>query len=114
MKNHSQAEKRILIFSAFLPLALALAFAAFLFFRAESIKNAAPGPLPKEEASHLQENLGEIYPKQILRPLPYSLLPPEFDTNARSAILINANTGEILFEKNADAQIPPASMTKLF
>lgn len=114
MKNHFQAEKRILIFAAFLPLALALAFAAFLFFRAESIKNAAPGPLPKEEASHLQENLGEIYPKQILRPLPYSLLPPEFDTNARSAILINANTGEILFEKNADAQIPPASMTKLF
>jgi len=32
---------------------------------------------------------------------------------ARSAILVAADTGEILFEKNADEPIPPASMTKL-
>jgi len=35
------------------------------------------------------------------------------DVHARSAILISADTGEILFEKNADISIPPASMTKL-
>ena len=35
------------------------------------------------------------------------------DLNARSAILVNADTGEILLEKNADEQIPPASLTKI-
>ncbi len=114
MKNASQTGKKFLAFASFLPLTLAAAFAAFLLFRASSIKHAAPAPLSKEETSHLQENLGALYPKQILRPLSYPLLPPDFDTNAESAILINADTGEILFEKNADTQIPPASMTKLF
>ncbi len=33
--------------------------------------------------------------------------------NARSAILVDAATGSVLFEKNADEPIPPASMTKL-
>ena len=33
--------------------------------------------------------------------------------NAESAILIDAATGTVLFEKNADTPIPPASMTKL-
>ena len=32
---------------------------------------------------------------------------------AKSAILIEASTGEILFEKNADEKLPPASMTKM-
>ena len=31
----------------------------------------------------------------------------------RSAILINMNTGKVLFAKNADAAIPPASLTKV-
>lgn len=32
---------------------------------------------------------------------------------ARSAILVNLGTGRILYEKNADAAIPPASLTKI-
>jgi D-alanyl-D-alanine carboxypeptidase (penicillin-binding protein 5/6) len=35
------------------------------------------------------------------------------ELNARSAILIDAATGAVLFEKNADEPIPPASLTKL-
>lgn len=35
------------------------------------------------------------------------------DLSARSAIVIDATTGRVLFEKNADDRIPPASMTKL-
>lgn len=35
------------------------------------------------------------------------------DLNARSVILVDATTGSILFERNADELIPPASMTKL-
>ena len=32
--------------------------------------------------------------------------------NAKSAIMIEASTGEILFQKNAYEKLPPASMTK--
>ena len=33
--------------------------------------------------------------------------------NATSAILIEASTGEILFEKNSHEKLAPASMTKM-
>ncbi|WP_010650764.1 D-alanyl-D-alanine carboxypeptidase family protein [Oceanobacillus massiliensis] len=33
--------------------------------------------------------------------------------NAKSAILLEQDTGEILFDKNAQEQLPPASMTKI-
>ena len=33
--------------------------------------------------------------------------------SAKSAILIEASTGKILFEKNADEKLHPASMTKM-
>ncbi|GEL76314.1 D-alanyl-D-alanine carboxypeptidase family protein [Tenuibacillus multivorans] len=35
------------------------------------------------------------------------------DIQAESAILVDADTGEILFEKEADIALPPASMTKM-
>jgi D-alanyl-D-alanine carboxypeptidase (penicillin-binding protein 5/6) len=35
------------------------------------------------------------------------------DTNAREAILLDFDTGQILFEKNADELMPPASMSKI-
>ncbi len=114
MESSSRSQKKFLAFAAFLPLALAAALAGFLFFRAVSINGATLEPLSENEISELQEIFRERHPSQILRPLPYRLVPPEFDTNAKSAILINAETGEVLFEKNADAEIPPASMTKLF
>ena len=36
-----------------------------------------------------------------------------FETAARSAIIIDNRTGAVLFEKNADERLPPASMSKL-
>ncbi len=39
-----------------------------------------------------------------------SILP---DLNCTSAVLIDAGTGAVLFKKNGDLEIPPASMTKL-
>ena len=36
-----------------------------------------------------------------------------FETKARQAILIDARTGRVLFEKDADTAVPPASMSKL-
>lgn len=35
------------------------------------------------------------------------------EVNAESAIVVDANTGKILYEKNADQMLPPASMTKM-
>src|SRR5918999_1467859 len=36
-----------------------------------------------------------------------------FETAARAAMLLDAETGQVLFSKNADEPIPPASMSKL-
>jgi len=36
-----------------------------------------------------------------------------FETEAKAAILVDMETGQTLFEKNADHQLPPASMSKL-
>jgi len=36
----------------------------------------------------------------------------EIDTPARAAIMIDYETGTVMFEKNADVPYPPASMTK--
>lgn len=36
-----------------------------------------------------------------------------FDIKPESAFLIEAETGQVLFEKNADRKLPPASMTKI-
>lgn len=39
--------------------------------------------------------------------------PPVLQTTAESAVLMDPVTGNILFEKNPDKQLPPASVTKL-
>lgn len=46
----------------------------------------------------------------FLRP---SLYSEGLDVRSRSAILLDATTGTVLYEKNADEPIPPASLTKL-
>jgi len=51
--------------------------------------------------------------------LPISSMPTEseqgigIDVNAKSAILVEASTGKVLYEKNADEALPPASVTKV-
>ncbi len=37
----------------------------------------------------------------------------EYSTNARSAVLIDAVSGKVLYEKNSHEQLPPASVTKI-
>ncbi|AEJ19772.1 D-alanyl-D-alanine carboxypeptidase family protein [Gracilinema caldarium] len=41
------------------------------------------------------------------------LVAEDLEIHSRSAILLDASTGTVLFEKNADEPIPPASLTKL-
>lgn len=66
----------------------------------------------------LAENLP---PKPILTPAPTSVatlklagvMPPPPDFAVKAYILIDANSGYVIAEKNADTQLPPASLTKL-
>ena len=37
----------------------------------------------------------------------------DWEPQARSAILMEAHTGEVLFERNADEALPPASVTQV-
>jgi D-alanyl-D-alanine carboxypeptidase (penicillin-binding protein 5/6) len=45
--------------------------------------------------------------------LPQTALAQEFETPAPTAIILDGETGLVLFEKNAREPIPPASMTKI-
>jgi serine-type D-Ala-D-Ala carboxypeptidase (penicillin-binding protein 5/6) len=38
---------------------------------------------------------------------------PSLDVNAEAAILVDGDTGKILYQKNVDMMLPPASMTKM-
>ena len=38
---------------------------------------------------------------------------PAFEINAKSAVLMEASTGQVLYEKNAHEKLPPASVTKV-
>lgn len=70
-------------------------FIAFLFF----LELFAPMALPALSFDEYRQFGVEI------------TKPPSL--NARSAILIDAATGTVLYEKNADIALPPASLTKL-
>lgn len=45
--------------------------------------------------------------------IPAALSSPPPDITARSAILIDAETGEVLYDKKSDTRLPPASTTKI-
>ena len=38
---------------------------------------------------------------------------PQLEINAKSAVLIDANTGTVLYSLNKDTPLPPASVTKI-
>ncbi len=42
-----------------------------------------------------------------------TIAEPSFESDAKSLILIEASTGKVLYENNADEALPPASVTKI-
>lgn len=57
---------------------------------------------------------GAVGPSLAPELLPVQFEPPaDLFTDARAALLVDAQTGQILFEHNAEAPMPPASLTKL-
>ncbi len=96
---------------------LLISFCAFTGLRAYDYKQTQNAlPLTSEESEKLNQLLLTQYPQEhkVLKKLPYNIGEPQLDIWAKSAILIDVSNGNILYEKNADAIIPPASMTKLF
>ena len=83
------------------------------FLYVNGLKNPSTQELSQEEARSFQQVKDSLYPQSIVGSLPYPVTPANFSVHSGSAILIDAATGSILYEKNADAIIPPASMTKL-
>lgn len=49
----------------------------------------------------------------LQQPLPEPMIPSPPDLNASSWILLDANSGEVLVEHEADKRLPPASLTKM-
>src|SRR5690625_2904146 len=44
---------------------------------------------------------------------PVTIKAASLDVDAESAIVVDAETGKVLFAKNPDISLPPASMTKM-
>jgi len=74
-----------------------------------------PVQLTNVQQQELTKSLDKTYPERsnILKPLPYAVIPAKLDIQAGSAIVIDVASGSILYEKKADKIIPPASMTKI-
>ena len=100
-----------------LPSFFVFSFAVLTGIRALKISKCDSAiPLTEKQKTELSEILELRYaPRyQILKPLPYELSKTTLELGCESAILIDTSNGNILYEKNADEIIPPASMTKLF
>ena len=99
-------KKRIITISAVsLPLVLVVAFFIFTGVRSSQFKKLdAAEPVVFERAES----------EQLLKQLPYTLPDLGIQVGAESAILIDVSNGCVIWEKDADQIIPPASMTKLF
>ena len=110
-------KSKIIKISAAILATFLVSFGCFVCERAYNFKNYTEAePLDLNQSYDLQNFLLNNYSQEyeILKSLPYSISTPKLDVWAESAILIDTANGNILYEKNADEVIPPASMTKLF
>ena len=106
-----QRTKHLILIIALL-LTAALLAAGFALYTS-SFNTPNPPPLSSNEELSLYNSIEKAHPASILQNLPYPVIPAELPVQAHSAIVIDASNGCVLYEKNADALIPPASMTKL-
>jgi len=115
--SHLSDAKKIALFSSCGVIVIAILTFAFISYSSSFTRPQDSKPLSEEQTAELSALLNAVYPEQrtsILKNLPYSINKASLDVWAGSAILIDASNGCVLFEKNADAIIPPASIAKLF
>ena len=116
MKKITRTQKTITLAGAgaLILAALTLSFTGYIYGFKHPERLSSP---TSEQQAYLTDYLNQTYPAKrvnVLRGLPYSTVDAKLDIAAESAILIDTANGCVLYEKNADEAIPPASITKLF
>ena len=119
MKTFNKNKKKTSSFTKIFILLFAIIFITIISCITFAMAPAAPKVLDQIEELEFEAEMEKIFPQKaaILKSLPYRLSDSStknLDIWAHSAIIADVNTGNILYEKNADLAIPPASMTKLF
>ena len=85
-------------------------FGAYVFAQT---KPAVPAPLDEAQQAYYDTAIEQKYPELLTRQLPYPVTEAKLFLYAKAGIVIDASNGCVLFAKNADNIIPPASMTKI-
>lgn len=106
-------KKTIWLLSAGIFLFLTLIFGIFFLYIYSFTRNQNPITINTEEFEQFQNTINTLYPKEILHYTSYKSEKQPKEVFAKAAILIDSKTGTVLYEKNADTKIPPASMTKI-
>lgn len=91
-------------------LACAAAFGCYVFAQT---KPAEPAALNAAQQAYYENILEQKYPETLTSSLPYPVTEAKLFLYAKAGIVIDASNGCVLFAKNADEIIPPASMTKI-
>lgn len=115
-ENNKKSHKILITILSFF-LLIVVSFFIFVYIRAVLFnKCTKASALNNQQIQTIQSILQKEYKSnfQILKKLPYNIASPNLDVWANSAILVDVSNGNVLYEKNADKIIPPASMTKLF
>jgi serine-type D-Ala-D-Ala carboxypeptidase (penicillin-binding protein 5/6) len=100
-------------FPKLIPLTIAALFAAFAVSSSAATKKPTPAkkPVPKQRAATPKPS--PTPPKATPRPVAAMLADGHLELAAKGAIVIDAYTGQPLFEKNCDTNYFPASTTKI-
>ena len=91
-------------------LACTAAFGCYVFAQT---KPAEPAALNAAQQAYYENILEQKYPETLTSSLPYPVTEAKLFLYAKAGIVIDASNGCVLFAKNADEIIPPASMTKI-
>ncbi|MGP1454166.1 MAG: D-alanyl-D-alanine carboxypeptidase family protein [Treponema sp.] len=91
-----------------------LIFAGLLYARSRQLAAIYAHIVEHAETQyvHTTSNHAELPSLEHIAPCTKGAIPPPAIA-ARSAVLIDAHSGDLLFEKNPNQSIPPASLTKL-
>lgn len=93
------------------------AYALTVFLTTKSVIEIQPlGSRTSEQEITMNSILNQKFPERksiALKGNPFDINTDDIYIKAKSAIIVDTATGTVLYEKNADQQIPPASMTKL-
>ncbi len=110
MKKHFNLKHLFWIVPLVLLIGCCAAFGLYTYSR--SLPVDVP-PLTEEQQIQFSGFLAENYKEPLTRELPYPVKPASFFIYAKAGIIIDASNGCVLYEKNADEIIPPASMAKI-